>query len=56
VSASPSGCHHCGIRERLHFDRWSGKVGWHTYVPPTDEQIKTRMLRRRTAKTGANRG
>lgn len=55
TSYPPSGCGRCGHREYCHFlgnsrtvsGAW---VGSHAYQHPTDEQIKTRMLTRRTAR------
>ena len=43
----PSGCRHCGVEARDHFQRWASGVGWHQWVEPTREQIKARMLARR---------
>lgn len=44
----PSGCRHCGIAERTHFQRWTTAAGWHVWVAPTADQTKARMLARRT--------
>lgn len=47
---APSGCHWCGVVERSHAQRWHRvspmKYGgtFEKYVPPTDAQIKKRML------------
>lgn len=55
----PSGCRWCGLDRYGHFSRWSrelsetGVNGWHGYAQPTAEQIKTRMLARRTQRQGA---
>lgn len=44
----PSGCHWCGIGQYGHGQRWTeGAAGWHGYTPPTQDQIRTRMLHRR---------
>jgi hypothetical protein len=51
---TPSGCKHCGLPQRPHAQRWKPPVGWHQWEHPTQEQIKARMLDRRTArKAGA---
>lgn len=47
---APSACHHCGIEERDHMQRWTASVGWHKHTPPTQQQIKTRMRARATEK------
>lgn len=51
---NPSGCRHCGIDERGHARRWTPPSkdgpGWHQWTPPTQEQIKARMLARRAAR------
>ncbi|MET8864653.1 hypothetical protein ABZW11_17085 [Nonomuraea sp. NPDC004580] len=46
--APPSGCAHCGIEQRHHFQRWTDAAGWHSYTPPTQQQIKDRMRARRS--------
>lgn len=40
----PSGCRHCGLAERLHFDRWTDVAGWHGFTEPGPELIAERML------------
>ncbi|MFF1604188.1 hypothetical protein ACFVYV_43385 [Streptomyces mirabilis] len=45
--AAPSACRWCGIPEREHAQRWKPPVGWHKWAPPTQQQIKDRMLVRR---------
>lgn len=47
----PSGCRHCGLDRRLHFQRWTDAAGWHKWEHPTQEQIKARMLERRDARS-----
>jgi hypothetical protein len=47
---TPSGCRHCGVEQRDHFQRWTPEAGWHGYTPPTQQQIKDRMNARRTAR------
>ena len=47
---APDGCCWCGIAEREHMQRWHRDAGWHQWEPPTEEQIKTRMLARRNAR------
>lgn len=39
----PSGCHHCGLGKRLHFDRWTDAAGWHEYAESSRELIAERM-------------
>ena len=46
----PSGCQHCGIPERRHYQQWKPPVGWHQHAAPTDSQILTRMKARRAAR------
>jgi hypothetical protein len=46
----PSACRWCGVERHDHWGRWADPVGWHQYVTPTQEQIKARMLERRTAR------
>ncbi|TMR92570.1 hypothetical protein EJK15_44000 [Nonomuraea basaltis] len=43
---TPSGGRWCGLPERGHFQRWTAEARWHGYTPPTQEQIKQRMLTR----------
>lgn len=45
---TPSSCRHCGIEQRGHCHRWTSTAGWHQWTPPTNAQIKARMLARRT--------
>ena len=51
---SPSGCRYCGVDQRDHMQRWTppskGGPGWHQWTAPTQEQIKTRMITRRTTR------
>lgn len=44
-----NGCAHCGTSERAHCSRYKESVGYHTYVAPTDEQRKARLLARRAS-------
>jgi hypothetical protein len=44
---TPNGCRHCGVQMRDHLQRWTLAAGWHGWTPPTSEQIKARMIRRR---------
>jgi hypothetical protein len=39
----PSGCHHCGLARRLHFQRWTDAAGWHKFTEPSRELIAERM-------------
>ncbi|WP_164543459.1 hypothetical protein [Streptomyces mobaraensis] len=48
MTTSPTACCHCGINQREHARQWKPPVGWHQWTPPTEEQIKKRMLARRT--------
>lgn len=50
VDRPPSGCEHCGLGQRLHFQRWTDAAGWHKFVPPTKEKIAERMRLRYAAK------
>ncbi|MFE2556028.1 hypothetical protein ACFXGT_08320 [Streptomyces sp. NPDC059352] len=47
---TPSACRWCGIETRAHFQQWKSPVGWHTHEPPTQDQIKARMIARRAAR------
>lgn len=38
-----SGCHHCGLAKRLHFQRWTDAAGWHGFTEPSRELIAERM-------------
>jgi hypothetical protein len=49
--STPNGCRWCGIPKRPHFQQWKPPAGWHQWEPPTQEQIKERMLARRAAKS-----
>ena len=44
----PNGCGLCGITPP-HGRQWTAEAGWHAFVRPTQEQIKQRMQRRRSA-------
>lgn len=48
VTVEPSACAHCGVPKREHFRRWNAGVSWHKHVAPSQEQIKARMLARRS--------
>jgi hypothetical protein len=48
---APSSCRHCGIARREHAQRWTTRAGWHQWTPPTEQQIKDRMLAWRRART-----
>lgn len=47
-SVDPNGCSRCGIPKDKHGRQWTLSAGWHPWTRPTDEQIKERMLRRRS--------
>ncbi|MEU8469556.1 hypothetical protein AB0F30_16810 [Streptomyces sp. NPDC029006] len=49
---NPMGCRWCGIDQRPHARQWKPPVGWHAWEQPTQQQIKDRMLARRTAGIG----
>lgn len=51
MTTEPSGCRACGLPKRGHFQRWTKAVGWHKWLAPTSEQIKTRMLARRATRS-----
>ncbi len=51
MTTSPSACRHCGVEKRGHAQQWKPSVGWHKWTPPTEEQIKARMLARRAERT-----
>lgn len=48
--SEPYGCAHCGAPKRFHARRYLIGIGMHEWAPPTDEQVKTRMLARRAAR------
>lgn len=43
----PYGCAECGIDKRSHGQRWARPLGWHTWIRPSDDQVKARMRKRR---------
>jgi hypothetical protein len=47
----PSGCHHCGLGRRLHFQRWTDAAGWHTFTEPSRELIAERMRAKYAGRT-----
>ena len=47
TTVTPNGCRHCGTAERQHAQLHHPDVGFHTWVEPTDDQRKERMLARR---------
>lgn len=53
MSITPSGCHHCGIPERLHFDRWTDAAGWHGFTEPSRDLIAERMRAKYAGRTNA---
>lgn len=49
---TPNGCAWCGIEKRKHGRQHTEKGGgWHTWVQPTQQQIKDRMRARRQARS-----
>ena len=53
TAVEPSACRHCGVPKREHFRRWTAEAKWHAHIEPTQEQIKERMLARRTLRQQA---
>jgi hypothetical protein len=51
MTTEPSACRACGLPKRGHCQRWSKTIGWHQWLPPTNAQIKARMLARRARRT-----
>ncbi|MFF9785693.1 hypothetical protein [Streptomyces nigrescens] len=49
--SAPSACRYCAIGRREHAQRWTAAAGWHQWTPPTQQQIKDRMLARRRARS-----
>lgn len=49
----PSGCRWCGIGQREHCQQWTAEAAWHSWRPPTQDQILDRMLQRRAARIAA---
>jgi hypothetical protein len=45
---NPNSCRHCEVDREEHLQRWHPDAGWHTWIEPTSEQRKARMLTRRT--------
>lgn len=46
---TPGGCRWCGWPEYGHAQTWLPGRGFHRHEPPTDAQIKARMMARRAA-------
>jgi hypothetical protein len=46
----PNGCAYDGIERREHATRWVMGPDLHTWIEPSDEQRKRRMLARRAAR------
>jgi hypothetical protein len=49
--AEPSGCGHCGIPRRQHYQQWTEAAGLHQWAPPSDAQVLARMKQRRANRT-----
>jgi len=47
INRPPSGCTYCGIGAAYHAPQYIPGPGWHSYEPPTESQIRIRMLNRR---------
>ncbi|CAM5394550.1 hypothetical protein STENM36S_06383 [Streptomyces tendae] len=45
---NPMGCAACGIDRRGHGRQHTEQAGWHAWTEPTQQQIKDRVLARRT--------
>ncbi|NEY33035.1 hypothetical protein GTU99_12675 [Streptomyces sp. PRKS01-65] len=52
--SEPYGCAYCGVGQRSHGRRYIGGAGMHAWERPSDEQVKDRMLARRTARVPVN--
>ncbi|HEX5567419.1 MAG TPA: hypothetical protein VFY14_10935 [Streptomyces sp.] len=52
---TPYGCLWCGDAPGHHGRQYHPAIGVHGWERPTDDQIKARMLARRTARIGGNR-
>jgi hypothetical protein len=50
TTPTPFGCRWCGREERAHGCWYMPRRGFHTWVQPTQAQIKARMLARRNAR------
>lgn len=50
---SPNSCRHCGLDRRGRAQQWTTEAGWHTWTPPTQDQILARMRARRDARLSA---
>ena len=50
---NPNACRWCGIDKREHMQQWKPPVGWHQWTPPTQDQIKARMLARHAERNEA---
>ncbi|QYN17511.1 hypothetical protein [Amycolatopsis sp. DSM 110486] len=46
----PNSCADCGIEQQSHFTRVT-RTGLHTWIEPSNEQRKRRMLARRAARS-----
>jgi hypothetical protein len=44
---NPMGCRWCSIDQHGHGRQYVEPIGWHQWQPPTQQQIKNRMLARR---------
>lgn len=51
IPVEPGACRHCDIPERGHYRQIASaeQGGMHVWQPPTQEQIKARMLARHAA-------
>jgi hypothetical protein len=50
---NPNACRWCGIDQRPHGRQYTKTAGWHAWGQPTADQIKARMLARRTERNEA---
>lgn len=51
--AAPNACHHCGIEQYEHAQRYAEAAGWHQWAEPDQDQIKARMIARRDERLAA---
>ncbi|MDX2800145.1 hypothetical protein [Streptomyces scabiei] len=50
TAPTPFGCRWCGDEQRHHGRQWMAGHGMHSWVRPTEAQMKARMLARRNAR------
>ncbi|MBD9700718.1 hypothetical protein IHE56_01140 [Streptomyces sp. ID01-12c] len=52
TAPTPFGCRWCGDERGHHGRQWMAGHGMHSWVRPTEAQMKARMLARRAARMG----